>query len=90
MGSLNEELLEEHLKCLPDRSRYYYDYIVPTDVYSTFKPAPLKRHVDHPRVALTHVRVVRVEAKLQPPVRVMVQMRMERVVRGACLMARSV
>ena len=82
-GSLNEKLLEDHLQSLPDMPRYYFDYIVPADVYSTFKPAPLKR--DLPRVARTHVRVVKVEAKLRPTVRALV-----RVVRGACLMARSV
>ena len=61
VGSLNEKLLEDHLQSLPDLPRYYFDYIVPADVYSTFKPAPLKR--DLPRVARTHVRVVKVKAK---------------------------
>ena len=87
-GSLNEKLLEDHLQSLPDLPRYYFDYIVPADVYSTFKPTLLKR--DHPRVARTHVRVVKVEAKQRPAVRATVQMHMVRVVRGACLMARPV
>lgn len=87
-GSLNEKLLEDHLQSLTDLPRYYFDYIVPADVYSTFKPTPLKR--DLPRVARTHVRVVKVEAKQRPTVRATVQMHMVRVVRGACLMARPV
>ena len=66
MGSLNEKLLEDHLQSLPDLP---FDYVVPADVYSNFKPVPLKRDAtDHPRVARTHVRVVRVEAKLRPVV----------------------
>jgi hypothetical protein len=64
VGGLNEKLLEDHLQSLPDLPRYYFDYIVPADVYSNFKPVPLKRNAaDHPRVARTHVRVVMVEAK---------------------------
>ena len=56
MGSLNEKLLEDHLQSLPDLPRYYFDYVVPADVYSNFKPVPLKCDAtDHPRVARTHV-----------------------------------
>ena len=63
-GSLNEKLLEDHLQSLPDLPRYYFDYIVPADVYSTFKPVQLIRDAtNHPRVARAHVRVVKVEAK---------------------------
>jgi hypothetical protein len=90
VGSLNEQLLEDHLQCLPDLDRYYFDYIVPADVYSTFKPAPLVRAPAHTRVSKTHVRVVKVEAKLRPMVPATVHMRMVRAMRGACLMARPV
>ena len=83
-GNLNEKLLEDHLLSLPDLPRYYFNYIVPADVYSTFKPAPLKRDASvHQRVARTHVRVVKVTSKLQPTVRTI-----SRVHHGACLMAR--
>jgi hypothetical protein len=88
VGSLNEELLEAHLQCLPNLPCYYFDYFVPTDVFSTFKSVPLKRDAaKHPRAALTHVRVVKVEAKLQPLVRTVVKMH---VVRGASLLARVI
>jgi hypothetical protein len=63
---LNEQVLEDHLQCLPDQPCYYFDYIVPSDKYPTFKPAALLRNaVLHPRVAKTHVRVIKVEAKLK-------------------------
>ena len=66
-SNLNEELLEDHLQSLPDLPRYYYDYIVPRDVYSTFRLVPLKRDAAaHPRVSRTLVRVVL--AKLRPSV----------------------
>ena len=75
-GDLNEQLLEDHLSSLPNLTRYYFDYVVPADAYSIFKPAPLKRAMLHPRVALTHVRVVKVGAKMHA-------------MRGACGMARA-
>jgi len=65
-AALNEQVLENHLQCLPDLPLYYFDYYVPADKASsrTFKPAPLLRDKSrHPRVARTYVRVV-IEAKL--------------------------
>jgi len=62
---LTEQVLEDHLKCLPDQSCYFFDYVLPSDKYPTFKPAALKRNAAlHPRVAKTIIRVVKVEAKL--------------------------
>lgn len=62
---LNEQLLEDHLQCLPDRPCYYFEYVVPSASFLTFKPAALLRDAKHPRVAKTAVRVVKVEAKLK-------------------------
>ena len=64
-AALNEQLLEDHLNCLPDLPVYYYDFYVPADKVSSFKPKALLRDKKHPRVNRTHVRLV-VEAKLQP------------------------
>ena len=51
-ASPDEGLLERHLECLPDCQQYYFDYVVPADVYNTFKPTLLKRDARvHPRVA---------------------------------------
>ncbi len=87
VGSLNEQLLENHLQGLPDLPLYYFDYIVPAHVYPTFNPPPLKRDAKkHLRVTRTHVRVVK--AKLTPVCSTM-QMQM-RTVRSARLRAFSV
>ena len=62
---LSEQVLEDHLKCLPDQPCYFFDYVLPSHKYSTFKHAALKRNATlHPRVAKTIIRVVKVEAKL--------------------------
>ena len=54
---INEELLEQHLQCLPDRPSYYLDYIVPADVYTNFKVSDLRRTTE--RVRKTLVRLVK-------------------------------
>lgn len=59
VASVDENVLEEHLQCLPDLERYYLDYMVPADVYPTFTPAPLRHNHTHTRVARTHMRVVK-------------------------------
>ena len=64
--SPDEVVLERHLECLPDSPRYYLDYFVPANVYSTFKPAMLKRHAaSFPRASRTYVRVVKAKASLR-------------------------
>ena len=62
----DEQLLENHLQCLPEQPVYYFDFIVPSDKFSSFMPPALSRNAkDHPRVAKTVVRVFKVEAKLK-------------------------
>ncbi len=58
---VDEELLEQHLECLPDLPVYFLDYVVPQDVYSTFRVPTLKRDRSlTPRVQRIRVRVVKV------------------------------
>lgn len=57
---VDEDLLEAHLACLPDRPQYFLDYVVPPKVYSTFKIPKLQRNSSHTRVQKTWVRVVQV------------------------------
>ena len=66
--SLDEGLLELHLACLPDRPEYFLDYVVPHDVYDTFKVPRLNRSGSFGvRVQRTHVRVVKVAAAATSP-----------------------
>ena len=46
--SINEDILERHLECLPNQDLYYFDYVVPETVYSTFKPPYLARDAKNP------------------------------------------
>ena len=68
-ASPDEGLLEKHLECLPDCKQYFFDYVVPADVYNTFKPTLLKRDAKdaHPRVASRlFVRVIKAMSQFQP------------------------
>lgn len=59
--TVDEVLLEEHLACLPDQPQYFLDYVVPHNVYATFKVPKLQRASNHVRVKKTHVRVLKVD-----------------------------
>jgi hypothetical protein len=65
--SINEDILERHLECLPEQDLYYFDYVVPETVYSTFKPPHLTRDSKNPLTCRVRVRVVKVVSKLSRP-----------------------
>ena len=66
--------LEEYLQRMPSGDRYFLDYVVPPEVYPTFKPAFLKRGT-LPLVGTVHVRVVTAGATGQTTVHALPQMR---------------
>ena len=47
---VDEDLLEAHLACLPDRPQYFLDFVVPPKVYRAFKVPKLQRDSSHARV----------------------------------------
>lgn len=58
-ATLDEQILENHLQCLPDREVYYFDFCLPADKMPSFRPSLLIRdETRHPRVARTMVRVI--------------------------------
>ncbi|KAG2438729.1 hypothetical protein HXX76_005274 [Chlamydomonas incerta] len=63
-NSIDEELLEQHLQCLPDQPKYFLDYVVPADKYDSFQVPDLRRKSE--RVRKTLVRVVKVNCALRP------------------------
>ena len=61
--SPSEVLLEQHLHCLPDLPQYFFDYVVPSDVFASFKPTCLQRDAGKfPRLSRLNVRVVKAMA----------------------------
>lgn len=57
VDTVDEQELEAHLACLPDRPQYFLTYVVPPYVYNTVRVPELSRFA---RVQRTRVRVVNV------------------------------